>query len=148
LPNWRDIYYERWFHTENKETISAEYCIGLDWILQYYTGGPINWEWHFPWFLPPLWEDLYIFLKSCNGIVPRAPIDKGIQVQPQEQLALVLPLFSWWLIRQDSLRSLPRKAPAFWPTNFELFTAGRKFIWECEAQIPLLTPALLRYLLK
>jgi 5'-3' exonuclease len=147
LPTWNDIYYDRWLHTENRDTICSEYYIGLDWILQYYTGGLINWEWHFPWFLPPLWTDLYTFLKGCNENVPKSPIDKGIQIQPQEQLALVLPLSSWWLIRQDSLRSLPRKAPAFWPIKFELFTAGHKFMWECEAQIPLLTPSLLRYLL-
>ncbi len=148
LENWNELYYERWIRTEHRETICAEYCIGLDWILQYYTGGPINWEWHFPWFLPPLWEDIYRFITNCNGCVPRAQTEKGIQVQPQEQLALVLPLSSWWLIRQNSLRSLPRKAPAFWPTKFELFTAGRKLLWECEAQIPLLTPTMLRYLLK
>jgi 5'-3' exoribonuclease 2 len=148
LPTWNEIYYERWLHTETSERICAEYCIGLDWILQYYTGGPINWEWHFPWFLPPLWEDLYTFVHTCNGNVPTSPREQGIQVQPQEQLALVLPLSSWWLIRQSSLRSLPRKAPAFWPTEFILFTAGRKLVWECEAQIPLLTPAYLRYLLK
>ena len=67
------------------------------------------------------------------------------QLQPQQQLALVLPLESWWLIRDRSLRKLPNQAPQYWPSSFQLFTAGKKQTWECEAQIPLLLPQRLRY---
>jgi hypothetical protein len=68
-------------------------------------------------------------------------------VKPQEQLAMVLPLESYWLIRDKKLRELPKLAPQLWPSSFQLFTAGHKQTWECEAQIPLFFPSRLRYLL-
>ena len=68
-------------------------------------------------------------------------------IQPQEQLAIVLPLESYHLIRNSELRKIPKKIPQFWPSSFEVHSLGRKMMWECEAKIPLLTPERLRFLL-
>ena len=59
-------------------------------------------------------------------------------IKPQEQLSLVLPLQSYWLVRDKDLRRLPIEKPQYWPKVFELFTAGHKQMWECEAVIPIL----------
>jgi 5'-3' exonuclease len=72
--------------------------------------------------------------------LPSSPIG-GDTLKPQEQLSLVLPKQSYWLVRDSKLRQLPSKMPQYWPKEFELFTAGHKQMWECEAMIPILTPA-------
>jgi 5'-3' exonuclease len=72
---------------------------------------------------------------------------EGGQPKPQEQLSMVLPLESWWLIRDPALRSMPYKAPQYWPMSYKLFSCGKKYMWECEAQIPLLTLRTLRRIL-
>jgi 5'-3' exonuclease len=145
LENWREVYYKRWFRTSSSDNIVEEYLIGLDWILNYYTGNTICQEWCFPWFLPPLWSDIYNYLTESS--MPVIGKIQEIAVKPQQQLAMVLPLASWNLLRDRSLRSLPKMAPQYWPSSFELFTAGHKQTWECEAQIPLLLPSWLRYFL-
>jgi 5'-3' exonuclease len=143
--NWATIYYTRWFRTEDTQTIVKEYLLGLQWILNYYVGSPVDKEWCFPWFLPPLWSSIRDYLKQ-NQLPSFVRIQEQ-SVKPQEQLAMVLPLSSWWLLRDPALRKLPRYGPEFWPSTFEVFTAGRKQMWECEAQIPLLLPARVRYYL-
>jgi 5'-3' exonuclease len=146
LDSWKQIYRERWLGASSTERICEEYFRGLDWILQYYTGNSVDSEWCFPWFLPPLYSDLLVYIQSRT--LPLAKLNSGHELKPQEQLALVLPLASWWLIRDARLRRLPRLAPQLWPSSFELFTAGHKQIWECEAQIPLFFPERLRMMLK
>jgi 5'-3' exoribonuclease 2 len=146
--DWQRVYYDRWLGATTErdvDRICGEYLRGLQWVLDYYTGRPICVEWCFPWFLPPLWSDLLRVAKKSAGI--QAPPATTQFVQPQEQLALVLPLQSYWLIRSKQLRRVPSLVPELYPKSFELFTAGHMQMWECEAQIPLFMPARLRSLL-
>ena len=140
--DWQHVYRERWLGASSMETIIREYMKGLDWILQYYTGQEVNTEWCYPWFLPPLWSDMVSWLVKWD--IPYAPTPNSVSIKPHEQLVLVLPLASWGLIRDKTLRGIPRVAPQLWPSQFSLFTAGHIHMWECEAQIPLFTPARLR----
>jgi 5'-3' exonuclease len=142
---WRSVYCERWLRTADTQSVVEQYLIGLDWILKYYTGSAVDQEWCFPWFLPPLWHDIATYLNEHD--MPSINSQRLNPVKPQEQLAMVLPLESWSLLRDPSLRKLPRLAPQMWPSKFELFSAGRKQLWECEAQIPLLLPTRVRYYL-
>jgi 5'-3' exonuclease len=143
--DWQSVYRERWLGTSSMDEIVREYMKGLDWILQYYTGQTVDVEWCYPWFLPPLWSDMVAWLTRWD--IPIAPRHRTTYVLPQEQLTLVLPLASWNLIRNKTLRGIPRLAPQLWPSGFNLFTAGHIHMWECEAQIPLFTPARLRHYL-
>jgi hypothetical protein len=61
---------------------------------------------------------------------------------------MVLPMDSWWLVRDHRLRPVPLKAPIFWPAKFGFFSVGRRFMWECEAEIPVISVERLRALLK
>jgi len=145
--DWRAVYYERYLGiTSQKEidNLCKQYCMGLQWIHHYYLGKEVDLSWHFPWFLPPLWADLAGWLAANE--LPEAPRG-GFVLKPQEQLALVLPIQSYWLVRDPKLRQLPKKLPQFWPSGFELFTAGHKQMWECETCIPILTPERLRWTL-
>jgi 5'-3' exonuclease len=140
--DWQHVYRERWLGDASSDKMVRCYLEGLDWILQYYTGQTVDVEWCYPWFLPPLWTDIVQWLAHWD--IPLAPRHRTKYVQPQEQLTLVLPLASWGLIRNKTLRGIPRLAPQLWPSEFSLFTAGHIHMWECEAQIPLFTPARLR----
>jgi 5'-3' exoribonuclease 2 len=118
-----------------------EYLRGLQWILDYYLGKPVSYAWYFPWNVPPLWSDLEMEL-LCGATVAPNPVT--LPVAPQEQLAMVLPLDSWWLLRDSRLRALPAKLPAYWPKRFGFFSVGRRWLWECEVEVPILTATRLK----
>jgi 5'-3' exonuclease len=143
---WRDIYWT-WIHPywteEHKDYICAEYLKGFQWILDYYQGIPVNKSWMFPAWIPPLWSDLSSYVKEVGHIEL-----EDVSPEPQEQLAMVLPLESWGLIRSHALRRLPTLSPQMWPLNFGFFSLGRKWLWECEARIPVLTAGRLREILR
>ncbi len=127
--------------------VCSEYIYGAQWILDYYSGKPVNTNWMFPAWVPPLWSDFGTVagdikaVPECSSVPEPAPL-------PEEQLAMVLPLESWGLIRNKELRKLPALAPQYWPVEFSFFSAGRKWLWECEALVPPLTAGRLREILK
>lgn len=143
--DWKQVYHLRYLQTDSLNTICSEYCKGLQWICNYYTGNAMDTMWHFPWLVPPLWSDLHTWIQTQKEISP--PQITGITLAPQEQLSIVLPIQSYWLVRDKKLRQLPNRLPQYWPSKFELFTLGRKHIWEAEAQIPILTPQRVRHVL-
>ena len=65
-------------------------------------------------------------------------------LKAQEQLTLVLPLESWWLIRDPALKGVPERLPHFWPAEFGFSTLGKRWLWECPPEIPILVPRRLR----
>jgi 5'-3' exonuclease len=138
-PDWKEMYHRYWLKGVSAEQICREYTRGLQWIMDYYLGKPVSYTWYFPWSLPPLWEEL-----STTFEEPVAP-PVSLPVTPQEQLAMVLPMGSWRLVRGD-LRSLPLLAPVYWPNSFGFFSVGRRWLWECEAEVPILTVERLRAL--
>jgi len=145
--NWMSIYNTRYLKVSDGTSTNAicrTYVEGLTWILHYYMGKSVDTTWCFPWFLPPLMTDVQAWLSKE---IPYSIQPNTIQIQQQEQLALVLPLESWWLLRDRKLRTLPSLAPQYWPSKFQLFTAGHMQTWECEAYIPILVPVRLRTLL-
>ena len=158
VPYWRRIYYEN--HVDRNSSAltsrpaSIKYYIeGLNWIRAYYLGEPVSYAWYYPYSLPPLWADLRdTQLDNLNVTTMTATTDtvatNGSIPLPQEQLALVLPLESWSLIREKTLRQLPMKIPQYWPSNYTLFSCGKKWMWECEAAIPLINLQTLRRFVK
>ena len=146
LEGWRDIYWSSWIHPmAERDRICSEYLFGCQWILDYYLGKEVNMFWMFPAWIPPLWSDLArgsSIVNVSNASAYHEPI------KPEEQLAMVLPLESWDLVRDSSLRRLPALAPQMWPKGFGFFSAGRRWLWECEARVPVLSAERLREILK
>ena len=145
--DWEHVYYNRYLHSIEAGRTEREYVRGLSWIFHYYMGHTVSNEWMFPWYLPPTWNCLNIWTKrfSAKDLYTSST---NIPLLPQEQLTLVLPLQSWSLIRDKKLQKVCLYSPSLWPKNFQLFMAGKRAIWECEAMIPLFTPERLRYLLR
>ena len=143
--DWQNVYYKRYLNGSSSS--EKEYLRGLSWIFHYYMGHPVSKEWMFPWHLPPTWSRLESYANHIEEIDMHIPLSPET-LQPQEQLALVLPIQSWGLIRDKKLQKIPMYSPSLWPKSFQLFMAGKRAIWECEAMIPLFTPERLRYLLR
>jgi hypothetical protein len=131
VEGWRETYRDKWLYGASVEQTLGEYFRGLQWIIDYYLGLPVSYAWYFPWNVPPLWGDF----EAVDFTVPAV----SAPVAPQEQLAMVLPMDSWWLVRDSQLRALPGKLPAYWPKRFGFFSVGRRWLWECEAELPILT---------
>ena len=147
--NWRDSYERLWIGIEgpnDSHRVCSTYREGLQWILAYYTGQPCSPTWMFPWQYPPTWASLVFDTNS--SCLEATPVESSGFVAPQEQLALVLPKESYWLIRTPRLRDLPNRAPQLWCKSFSVSSAGRSLQWECEASIPLFTPERMRFLLQ
>ena len=129
---------------EQRKARVADFWRGWCWILDYYQGRRVDLEWVYPAGYPPTWRDLQDFcvLPQADDWSVRGPL------KPQEQLALVLPMSSWGLLLKTPFRSLPATLPQFWPQGFALETFGKRFGWECEPMIPMLSPARLRCAMK
>jgi hypothetical protein len=147
-----------------------EYLYGIQWVVNYYVGRPVDLMWYYPWHLPPLWTGLAESSKQeplWTGLAESStqePLWTGLAesstqeplclhlaqepLKPQEQLAIVLPMDSWHLLRNAELRRAPALLPQFWPKRFGFMSLGKSWMWECEADIPILTPGRLRFALK
>jgi len=144
IEGWRGAYQRAYLREAVPEEVCSEYMRGLQWIMDYYLGKEISYAWYFPWNVPPTWLDL--LSRFDAGAEEKAPA-VSLPVAPQEQLAMVLPMESWGLIRNPSLKVLPSLAPHMWPKSFGFFSVGRRWIWECEAEVPVISMERLRALL-
>lgn len=143
-PRWKHDYLTHFFrgfpdHSSSYSTICNQYLYGIQWVWAYYLGKMDNvcFEWFYPYSLPPLWEWLgqAKSFPPFEGTVRVKPTD----IQPVEQLALVLPLDSWYLLPPSPQRDLPYRAPHLFPSTFSFDSIGKRFFWECESMIPIPT---------
>ena len=148
LPNWKETYMTHFFNglNYNKNTINRvckDYLYGIQWIWAYYSGTYQNvcFNWFYAFNLPPLWSWLKDYLNE-SAVLPEFPekvLVRAADIRPVEQLVLVLPLESWSLIPPCSEKRLPQLAPQFYPSSFSFETVGKRYFWECESMIPLLS---------
>ena len=143
-PDWQGTYARLALgenSVEQRKARVADFWRGWCWVLDYYQGRPVDLEWVYAAGYPPTWKDLAdFFVLPGSDDWQQRPI-----LKPQEQLALVLPLSSWGLLLKTPYKSLPTQMPQYWPQSFSLETFGKRFGWECEPMIPMLTPERLRF---
>ncbi len=141
INNWEDIYITKWF-SNDKNKICEEYLYTIQWIWNYYTGKMENvcYNWYYSHRLPPLWKWLSNYLEK-DGLCefPKSIRIEAKDITPLEQLCIVLPLESWHLIPDCKQKELPLLAPQYFPSNFTFDSVGKRFFWECEAEIPLIS---------
>ena len=155
--DWEARYLAQYFPGTSKHRICREYIRGMRWVWNYYTGQMDDaaagaqsdkWTWVYPWHMPPLWSWLVKYLETydLSQIEPAPRADNGEQPvsvlpppQPLEQLTLVLPIQSWNLIPCQRHRQFADKCPQYFPNKYSFFSTGRRFFWECEADIPIPT---------
>jgi len=126
---------------EKRKSRASDFWKGWCWILDYYQGRRVDLEWVYPEGYPPSWSDLVTFFQlPLPDSWPQNEL-----LRPKEQLALVLPMSSWSLLLNTEFRTLPAKLPQYWPNAFGYETFAKRFGWECEPMIPMLSPGRLRY---
>lgn len=139
--DWREVYAQHIFHTMPgcEETAISNavdaYFKTMYWIVEYYTGKAVDNTWAYSWLMPPLWKDIAAF----KGQYTIPHISKEfIELEAEEQLALVLPEKSWWLIPQTHKASrFLEAASEFFPSTFGYESIGKRFNWEAEPKIPI-----------
>lgn len=136
---WRAEYYKHGLWGATPIDVVRAYIHTLEWTLAYYFGERVDQTWYYPWLLPPLIGDLTEFQTPP----PPLPAPVAFGLAPLEQLAMVLPLTSFHLLPAE-LHTLPLRYPHAWPERWEVFSLGRRFLWECEPLIPLVQPAQIR----
>jgi 5'-3' exonuclease len=142
---WRKRYLVHFFpglpdHPSSRAALCQKYLYGVEWVWAYYTGRmeEVCFEWSYPFSLPPLWE--WLAEEKALPVLAGTVSVRGSEIQPTEQLALVLPLDSWHLLPPSCpQRILPYRAPHLFPTEFSFHSVGKRFFWECEAMIPIPT---------
>ena len=136
--DWHDIY-KAWGAGS-----PADYCAGVAWIWDYYSGRSVDQGWLYDAHLPPLWSDVATWLGSTGASSVKAPPILHPEPLPEWlHLLSVLPAAS--VERLLPTRSgLIAKAPWYWPTSWSFFDVGRTQLWECEPVIPVIPEPLLR----
>lgn len=140
---WQENYYNK-FLINDKEKIFKEFCKGLQWIIDYYVGKTIEYDWYYPWLTVPLWSDFSKYLET-NTVKIQYNIQKPLE--PEQQLAIVLPPESYHLITNPKYKNFPTLYPQFYPIKFGFHSLGKKWFYECESEIPIFSSAVLRSLL-
>ncbi len=132
-PTWKQIYREKWLDGVSLQDLTAQYIFGLQWIFDYYSGQRrISNTWMYPCTLPPLWSDIVGHMPTQVPYHLSPPLEI---IEPQQQLSMVLPLTSWYLIRNTKLRAIPMIYPQYWPSKFSFVSVGKRMLWECEPHI-------------
>jgi 5'-3' exonuclease len=142
VEGWRDIYRQRWLEG-GRNDLCATYLYGMEWIWAYYTGklDMICYNWMYPLHMPPLWCDILTYLRTHRRqTMTQFPGENPVRredILPVEQLCLVLPADSWHLLEHASReKKLIVRAPWLFPRSFEFTSIGKRYFWECEAEIP------------
>lgn len=140
-PDWPAIYDRKALGGVDKAKATEVFCESLGWTLAYYAGEQVDREWMYPWLLPPRWQSILECLQTMAQLhVPRT---RRLELKPLEQLALVLPESSFQLLPSE-YKKLITVHPYAWPTEYSVASFGKRFLWECEPQIPLLRPDQIR----
>jgi 5'-3' exoribonuclease 2 len=124
---------------------AANYCAGVAWVWDYYSGRPVDQGWVFEEHLPPLWTDVVAWLRGTDSPVVLAPPIEHPEPLPEWlHLLAVLPMDSLRRLLPVTKHTLALSHPWYWPSQWSLFDVGRTQMWECEAVIPLIPERLLR----
>jgi len=133
ITDWKGVYRSRFLRGAGVEDTCRVYMQGLHWIWNYYRGKEVCYNWYYAWDLPPLWSELSVW----TGEWDLPLVVRGTDILPVEQLCLVLPPASWHLIPSVKHRGLIKKAPYLFPKSFPFCSVGKRWFWECEAEIPI-----------
>ena len=136
--NWEDIYDKQALWGAKTEVAAEYYLQSLAWTLAYYSGAQVDTQWYYPWPLPPRMATVQALLETKEAL--HIPQTQHTPLKPLEQLAMVLPQTSFDLLPPE-FAQLPKLYPHAWPTEWGVYSFGRRFLWECEPLIPLVQPA-------
>ena len=144
---WEERYYKMLFDTQINDARRQEICInyveGLEWNMEYYTKGCIDWNWYYKYDYPPLFSDLikhvpYHF-KQLLARKPEAPVSNFFQ------LSYVLPKNSLYLLPANIKKRLLETD--WYVDDCEFKWSYCKYFWESHPVLPDIQPKALERIL-
>tara|TARA_B100000927_G_scaffold92432_1_gene74705 strand:+ start:5061 stop:6656 length:1596 start_codon:yes stop_codon:yes gene_type:complete len=134
---WQKRYYEILFNNTDsnyfKKQVSLNYMEGLEWVMNYYTKGCIDWRWTYKYNYPPLLNDLVRFVPSFDSKMIKD--NEHSPVSRKVQLSYVLPPESLPLIPNIGSK-LQEEFPHFYEDSPNMIWAYCKYIWEAHLELP------------
>lgn len=126
FKNYKSDYYSSKFNTTKKEIVYA-YLQGLEWILEYYMGNVMSWNWIYPYNYGPFASDITKYIMSFESVEykkskPMAPFKQLISVLPKQSFNL-LPIPLNKLFNHEKLKK-------YFPSNFKVDVEGKREEWE------------------
>jgi 5'-3' exonuclease len=132
---WRERYYSALFDIKINDERCKEICInyleGLEWTMNYYTSGCIDWRWTYKYHYPPLLSDLIKYIPYFDTTL--VSVKAKNPVTPIEQLCYVLPKSSHYLLPQKVHAQIK---PEWYSTNCRFQWAFCKYFWESHIDMP------------
>jgi 5'-3' exoribonuclease 1 len=138
-PQWRSHWYHYLFGKSNSKTVKTacrEYLNGIIWTLKYYTSSPeTDFSWYYPFHYSPTISDLAVYSQTVD-----IPYTFNLQkhntfvshVNPWIQQLLIMPPKTF--TPQQTI--LASKLPHYYPSNFQVATFLKRFLWECGVHLP------------
>jgi len=137
IHKWEQLYDTHALMGADTTVVAESFLKSLLWTLAYYMGQPIDTHYYYPWLLPPRIATVKDYIAK-NGF-PDIPNTPRPPIEPKTQLAMVLPTSSFNLLPKE-YGEIVINHPHAWPTKWGYFSFGRRFLWECEPLIPLVSP--------
>lgn len=135
---WQKRYYSILFdlkiNDDRKREISINYLEGLEWTMNYYTSGCIDWRWKYKYHYPPLLSDLVKFIPYFDTQLITQKIARPLH--SIVQLSYVLPRSSLTLLPYNIHKLLINKYPEWYKNTYEFEWSFCKYFWEAHAKMP------------
>lgn len=132
----------------SRDTVKCQaYYKTLQWTFKYYTEDCPSWSWYYPYHYAPSLGDL-VASTICSPILFTPP-DRPFPALLQ--LAAVLPPPSFKVCLPETVSSvllLEKNQAYYYPRDFVIDTAGKRFEWQGVVLLPFIDIAALRSLLE
>ena len=136
--HWENRYYKKLFNMDLNRPFLQEICNnymeGLEWVMNYYTTGCLDWRWSYKYHYPPLWKHLLQFIPRWNTVM--IPKNDHKNVSQLVQLSYVLPRPSLKLLPSEIEKVLLEKYKSNYPLDCEMHWAFCKYFWEAHPGLP------------
>ena len=134
---WEERYYSALFGIKiddsRRKEICTNYLEGLEWTINYYTYGCVDWRWTYKYDYPPLLSDLAKYVPFFDTrLVKSKPPDPVSQLV---QLSYVLPRDSMNLLPEMLREKLINTHPEWYENDYEFRWAFCRYFWEAHAMM-------------
>jgi 5'-3' exonuclease len=132
------------------EDSARQYLKALSWVFQYYCKDclMVDYDWTYNYPIAPLFCAVSGLIEAQGGqVFEDLTINDAPKPTALEQLALVLPKESYWLLPKCPEREFFVKGAHYFPESWHYYSFGKRHFWECEAEIPIPTIKELRLVL-
>lgn len=131
------------YYKINKEKAIKEYIDGLHWVILYYLDECPDWKWFYTYDNAPFISDINDYLTNNtfkSEEINKNFINKESTIKPLQQLLMVLPTKSGFLLPQKYRNLMYNELKEHYPIRYELdFLMKHKF-WQAMPKIEMINP--------